>query len=64
MNEIKIPTNQIGVLRYNDENHNPMYLITSNKQGTTYTLYQILKDNSLKKLKTSTKPTFKECGYN
>lgn len=63
MSEIKIPTNQIGCLLYRDENHNPLYMITMNKQGTTYTLYKVLKDNTLEKIRTSKEPTFKECGY-
>lgn len=63
MNKIKIPKNQILWVTHYDENHNPQYIITSDQQRTKYTLHKILKDFTLKKVKTSVKPTFKEVGY-
>ena len=63
MNDIKIPKNRICWLQYNDENHNPQYIVTSDQQRTKYFLYKVTKDFTLVKVKTSVKPTFKEVGY-
>ena len=60
--EIKIPKNQILWLTYCDKEHNPQYVVTSDQQRNKYTLYKVLKDYTLEKLKTSIKPMFKEVG--
>lgn len=61
--KIKLPRNQILWLTYCNEEHNPQYVVTSDQQRTKYTLYKVLKDFTLEKVKTSVKPTFKEVGY-
>ena len=63
MNQIKIPKNQILWLTYCDQEHNPQYVVTSDQQRNRYTLYKVLKDYMLEKLKTSIRPMFREVGY-
>lgn len=60
MNKIKIPKNQILWVTYYDEYHNPQHIVTSDQQRTKYILYKVLDDFTLEKIKTSTKPNFKE----
>ena len=63
MKDIKIPKNTISWLRYYDENHILKYIIVSDQQVTKYTLYKVLDDMNLEKIRTAKEPTFKECGY-
>ena len=62
MSKIKIPKNQQSWLTYKDTEHGVEYIVTSDLQRTKYYLYSVNKDNSLTKIKTSVKPTFKEVG--
>ena len=62
MSKIKIPKNQQSWLVYEDKEHDIKYLVTSDMQRTKYHLYSVNKDNSLTKIRTSVKPTFKEVG--
>jgi hypothetical protein len=60
---IKVPKNQILWLTYCNENQEPQYIVTSDIQQTKYTLYRVLKDYAIEKIKTSKEPTFREVGY-
>jgi hypothetical protein len=62
--KIKIPKTQTILHTYCNEEHIPQYTVTYDKQRTKYTLYKVLSDYTVEKLKTSSKPTFKEIGYN
>ena len=59
---IKIPKNQILWLTYYNKQE-PQYIVTSDIQKIKYTLYKVLKDCSIEKIKTSKEPTFREVGY-
>lgn len=63
MNDIKLPKSQTLWLMYYDSTHKLQYVIASDLQRTKYILYKVSEDYSLKKVRTSVKPTFKECGY-
>ena len=61
--KIKIPKNQTILHTHCNEEHIPQYTVTADKQRTKYTLYKVLPDYTVQKIKTSAKPTFKEMGY-
>lgn len=61
--DIKIPNNQYYPLQYS-ENDKVKYVITSDANRTKYTLWNVDKNNDLKKNRTSNDiHNFKECGY-
>lgn len=61
--KIKIPKNQTILHTHFNEEHIPQYTVTYDKQRTKYTLYKVLSDYTVQKVKTSLEPTFKEIGY-
>jgi len=61
--KIKIPKGQTILHTHCNEEHIPQYTATYDKQRTKYTLYKVLSDYTVQKIKTSLKPDFKEIGY-
>lgn len=57
MNDLKIPKGQIHWETY-IKNGQPHFIVTSNEMRTKYYLYKVEGNNTLKKIETSTTPSF------